>query len=54
MYFKAFDYENGHIRKSTSVISTTRSYLESGVRRTSYYLTDEGLQYDALHDGNGK
>lgn len=43
MYYKAYDYEKRswtdiHIR----YIDNRVVYLESGVRRTSYYLTDEG------------
>lgn len=43
MYFKAFDYEQ-RIYKEINIryIDNKVVYLESGVRRTSYYLTDEG------------
>lgn len=43
MYFKAFDYENREYKDvNIRYIDNRVVYLESGVRRTSYYLTDEG------------
>ena len=43
MYFKAFDYENRTYKDiNIRYIDNKVVYLESGVRRTSYYLTDEG------------
>lgn len=43
MYFKAFDYEN-KLYKNINIryIDNKIVYQEGGVRRTSYYLTDEG------------
>lgn len=43
MYFKAFDYENRTYKDiNIRYIDNKVVYLETGVRRTSYYLTDEG------------
>ena len=43
MYFKAFDYEKRTYKEiNIRYIDNKVVYLESGVRRTSYYLTDEG------------
>ena len=43
MYFKAFDYENRAYQNiNIRYIDNKVVYLENGVRRTSYYLTDEG------------
>ena len=43
MYFKAFDYENRTYKDiNIRYIDNKVVYLDSGVRRTSYYLTDEG------------
>ena len=43
MYFKAFDYENRAYEDiNIRYVDNRVVYLESGVRRTSYYLTDEG------------
>ena len=43
MYFKAFDYESRTYKDvNIRYIDNKVVYLENGVRRTSYYLTDEG------------
>ena len=43
MYFKAFDYEKRTYKEiNIRYIDNKVVYLENGVRRTSYYLTDEG------------
>lgn len=43
MYFKAFDYEKRTYQDiNICYIDNKVVYLENGVRRTSYYLTDEG------------
>lgn len=43
MYFKAFDYEERTYKDiNIRYIDNKVVYLDSGVRRTSYYLTDEG------------
>ena len=43
MYFKAFDYESRTYKDiNIRYIDNRVVYLESGVKRTSYYLTDEG------------
>ena len=43
MYFQAFDYETRAYKKiNIRYIDNKVVYLDSGVRRTSYYLTDEG------------
>lgn len=43
MYFKAFDYEKRTYQDiNIRYIDNKVVYLENGVRRTSYYLTDEG------------
>lgn len=43
MYFKAFDYEKRTCQDiNIRYIDNKVVYLENGVRRTSYYLTDEG------------
>lgn len=43
MYFKAFDYANRTYKDiNIRYINNKVVYLENGVRRTSYYLTDEG------------
>lgn len=43
MYFKAFDYESRTYKDiNIRYIDNKVVYLENGVRRTSYHLTDEG------------
>ena len=43
MYFKGYDYENKEYRDiHIQYIANEVVYLEKGVRRTSYYLTDDG------------
>ncbi|MBO5278182.1 MAG: hypothetical protein J6B06_01645 [Lachnospiraceae bacterium] len=43
MYFKAYDYDaKKYIEIHISYIANKIIYLDNGVRRTSYYLTDEG------------
>lgn len=43
MYFQGYDYENRkYTRIHVDYIANKVVYLENGVRRTSYYLTDEG------------
>lgn len=43
MCFKAFDYEKRTYQDiNIRYVDNKVVYLENGVRRTSYYLTDEG------------
>lgn len=43
MYFKGYNYEEKKYEElSVSYIANKIIYLDNGVRRTSYYLTDEG------------
>ncbi len=43
MYFKAFDYDNREFKDiNIRYIDNKVVYQEGGVKRTSYYLTDEG------------
>lgn len=43
MYFKGYNYERGAYEDLTvSYIANRVVYLDNGIRRTSYYLTDEG------------
>lgn len=54
MYFKAFDYEERTYKDiNIRYIDNKVVYLDSGVRRTSYYLTDEGynMVLATLEDG---
>lgn len=52
MYFKAYDYDNRKYKDiNIRYIDNKVVYQDGGVKRTSYYLTDEG--YNMILSDNG-